>query len=57
MRATLTRDGRVLASATFTALKGALKLTLTPRRTLKPGTYTLNVQLGAKRTTRTAIVA
>ena len=56
MRATLTRGGRVYATRRHARRAAApLRLTLKTRRTVKPGTYTLKLQIGAKRTTRTAI--
>ena len=51
VRATLTQGGRVYASADFKARRGSLKLVLKNRRGVKPGTYTLTLQVGAKKTT------
>ena len=52
VRASLTLGGRVYATADTKARRGALRLTLKTRRTVKPGTYTLKLQIGAKRTTQ-----
>jgi hypothetical protein len=52
VRATLTRSGRVYASANRIARRGALRLVLRPHRAVKPGTsYTLTLRIGPKRTT------
>jgi hypothetical protein len=51
VRATLAQGGRVFASADFKARRGSLKLVLKNRRAVKPGTYTLTLQIGAKKTT------
>ena len=55
VRASLTLGGRVYATADTTARRGALRLTLKTRRTVKPGTYTLKLQIGTKKTTSTAV--
>ncbi len=55
VRATLTQGGRTYATADVKARRGTLKLVLKTRRAVKPGTYTLKLQIGAKKTTRTAI--
>ncbi len=55
VRATLTQGGRVYATADVKARRGTLRLVLKNRRAVKPGTYTLKLQIGAKRTTRTAV--
>ena len=55
VRASLTRGGRVYASVDTKARRGTLRLVLKTTRAVKPGTYTLKLQIGAKRTTRTAI--
>ena len=55
VRATLTHGGRVYATADVKARRGTLRLVLKNRRAVKPGTYTLKLQIGAKRTTRAAV--
>ena len=55
VRATLTQGGRVYATADVKARRGTLRLVLKNRRAVKSGTYTLKLQIGAKRTTQTAI--
>jgi hypothetical protein len=51
VRATLTRGGRVYATADRIARRGPLRLTLSARRAITPGAYTLTLRTGAKRTT------
>jgi hypothetical protein len=55
VRATLTQGGRVYATADSKARRGTLKLVLKKRRAVKPGTYTLKLRIGAKKTTRSAV--
>jgi hypothetical protein len=57
VRANLSRKGHTYATAHTIARRGALHLTLSARRSLKPGAYTLTLRIGAKRTTRTVVVA
>ncbi len=55
VRASLTLAGRVYATADTKSRRGTLRLSLKTRRTVKPGTYTLKLQIGAKRSTQTAV--
>jgi hypothetical protein len=57
VRATLTRSGRVYATADRVARRGMLRLVLRARRAVKPGAaYTLTLWIGRTRTTQ-AVVA
>jgi hypothetical protein len=55
--ARLTRSGRTYATAHGVAHRGPLRLALTARRALKPGTYTLSLRAGERRDRRTVVVA
>jgi len=48
-RATLSRDGLVYAAGTARLARGRMSLRLTPRRSLRPGTYTLTLISGTGR--------
>jgi hypothetical protein len=55
VRATLTRGGRVFAAADTKSRRGSLRLVLKTARTVAPGVYTLNLRVGAFKSTRTVI--